>query len=349
MILHLVSDNKKFDEPYIEFINKHFDKNEHRFFTWGNYTHLNQGNNNIFCIRKLGLFSIFQNIFSSNKIIVHSLFVHWYVVLLLFVPISLRKTYWIVWGGDLYCYKNRKKKVKYLLFEILRSCFIKNIRGICTLIEEDYYLAKVWYNTKAKYIQARYVLKDIAYANLISKSPMKVCNYKNILVGNSATVENRHIEVFKLLEKFKNEKLQILCPLSYGDSEYRKKVIKEGNLIFGNRFHPITTFMESKDYIQLLSTIDVAIFNNNRQQALGNLYLLMILKKKIYVDPAMPIWKDFRTQKKIYLYNLNDIQETNFSDFLKTDPNELSKNSDIVLKMNSEKTLYTIWCNIFND
>lgn len=348
MILHLVSDNQKFDEPYIEFINKNFDKKEHIFFTWGDYSHLNHDINNVFRIRELGLFSILQSILVSKKIIVHSLFVHWFVVMLLLIPNTLRKTYWIVWGGDLYCYKNRKKKIKYILFEILRAHFIRNIRAICTLIEEDYYLARVWYNTKAKYIQARYVLKDIAYANLVSKYPVKACKYKQILVGNSATTENRHIEVFKLLEKYKNEELQILCPLSYGDSEYRKKVIKEGSLIFGNKFHPITTFMESKDYIKLLSTIDVAIFNNNRQQALGNLYLLMILKKKIYVDPLMPVWKNF-TKNKINLYNINNIQKLNYIDFLNADYEALDVNNNIVLKMNSEKTLYNIWCTIFND
>ena len=59
--------------------------------------------------------------------------------------------------------------------------------------------------------------------NLISrikKSPPKdEKQIINILIGNSATETNNHIEVLDLLSKFKNEDIKIYVPLSYGDME----------------------------------------------------------------------------------------------------------------------------------
>jgi dTDP-N-acetylfucosamine:lipid II N-acetylfucosaminyltransferase len=43
------------------------------------------------------------------------------VVIIFFLqPWLLKKSNWIIWGGDLYWYRYRKKEFKYSLYEVIR-------------------------------------------------------------------------------------------------------------------------------------------------------------------------------------------------------------------------------------
>ena len=45
--------------------------------------------------------------------------------------------------------------------------------------------------------------------------------------------------------------------------------------------------MHFKDYIDLLSSIDIAVFSHDRQQAMGNIITLLSLGKKVYLKPKI--------------------------------------------------------------
>lgn len=52
---------------------------------------------------------------------------------------------------------------------------------------------------------------------------------ENILVGNSATPTNNHIEIFRILSRLRlPESSKIVVPLSYGDVHYREKIVELG-------------------------------------------------------------------------------------------------------------------------
>lgn len=44
--------------------------------------------------------------------------------------------------------------------------------------------------------------------------------------------------------------------------------------------NPIVDFMDFNEYINFLSTIDIAIFNHKRQQGMGNIITLLGMGKK---------------------------------------------------------------------
>ena len=80
-----------------------------------------------------------------------------------------------------------------------------------------------------------------------------------------------------------------------------RKVIDAGKQIFGDKFQPLIEFMPFKDYLELLGKIDIAIFNHNRQQAMGNITTLLGLGKKVYVRSNETPWKMFnKLQIKVY-------------------------------------------------
>ena len=49
--------------------------------------------------------------------------------------------------------------------------------------------------------------------------------------------------------------------------------------------------MPFERYIELLSDIDIAVFNHNRQQGLGNTTTLLGLGKKVYLRSDTTTWK----------------------------------------------------------
>ena len=120
----------------------------------------------------------------------------------------------------------------------------------------------------------------------ISMDVIKDKNY--ILLGNSASATNNHLELFDKLESCQSE-LPILVPLSYGDAAYRTKIMEAGKRVFGDRFEPIIDFKDFESYHTLLQQCRIAIFNHYRQQALGNILSLLWLGAKVYLSEKNPI------------------------------------------------------------
>ena len=50
---------------------------------------------------------------------------------------------------------------------------------------------------------------------------------KSIIIGNSATETNCHMEIFEMLKGKDWTNVEIYCPLSYGDIEYARFTINE--------------------------------------------------------------------------------------------------------------------------
>ncbi|WP_083234102.1 TDP-N-acetylfucosamine:lipid II N-acetylfucosaminyltransferase [Candidatus Marithrix sp. Canyon 246] len=75
----------------------------------------------------------------------------------------------------------------------------------------------------------------------------------------------------------------MFVPLSYGDPKgvYIKEVISTGTKIFGDKFIPMTEFMDFDKYLNFLGSINITIFNHNRQQAMGNTITLLGFGKKV--------------------------------------------------------------------
>jgi len=120
-------------------------------------------------------------------------------------------------------------------------------------------------------------------------------NSLNILIGNSASPTNNHSSIFKLLESYKSANIKIYCPLSYGNyPEYRNNVIYEGKRIFNDKFIPITDFMIKSDYEKFLQDIDIAIFNHNRQEAMGVTISLLGMGKTIYMNSNTTSYKSLQ-------------------------------------------------------
>lgn len=336
--------NEKFTEPYIEFINKNFNSKDHLFFIIGkgigtkitlrdNVKKLSKDFKSIICL--------FKNMYKCEKIFLHGLFFPQIVLILFMQPWLLKKSNWIIWGGDLYYYKFRKKNFKSNIYEYIRRQVINKMGGAITHIKGDYDLAKKWYGLKGKYYYSfmypSNLYKEINLTDIEKKEKIY------IQVGNSADPSNNHLEVFKKLEKYKDKKIEIICPLSYGNPEYRELIIQEGIRLFGDKFNPIVEFMPFNKYLELLAKVDIAIFNHERQQAMGNITNLLGLGKKVYIKDDITTW-DFCIDHGLKVFSSN----CNFDDlFEEMDENVKKKNIDNVKAQFSDEKLKQDWIKIF--
>jgi dTDP-N-acetylfucosamine:lipid II N-acetylfucosaminyltransferase len=106
-------------------------------------------------------------------------------------------------------------------FIVLR-CF-KKVDFFSAPIPDDFKLLRSSLGSrfKAEYVQLNY--GNVPQTFLPGSEKL---TGKDILVGNSATPTNNHVEVFKLLSDLDLRGHKVIAPLSYGDERYRDAIIK---------------------------------------------------------------------------------------------------------------------------
>ena len=339
-ILHVCTLDK-FIPPFIDFVEDNFGLDDQFFWLNGDFERypVKQKMSNYKVKRTRngkikGYLKLVQLMHGSDRILLHGLFDFRIVLILFFMPWLLKKCYWVMWGGDLYCYKLGELNWKWKVKEFIRRPVIKNMGGLVTYIPGDAKLARQWYGAKGKYHECLMYPSNVVDPKIIESEQDQLEEHSvlNILVGNSADPSNNHIEVFEKLLPYKHENINIFAPLSYGDPEHVKKVIEKGNEWFGSKFTPITSFMASYEYLRFLKSIDIAIFNHKRQQAMGNTITLLGMGKTLFMRTDV---SHYALLKELKL-NLK-----NFSDF---DLNLLDKkascdNEKIIRLYFSEKKL----------
>ena len=290
---------------------------------------------------------------NSDKIIIHGLFSpHLALLLYSLNPRLLKNIYWYIWGGDLYYHIFRNKSFKSYIYEFIRRRVIKNIGNIITPVKGDYELAKEWYKTEAKYHEAFYInplingCYDNIFYNINNRRKKTNKNQITIQIGNSADPRNNHLEILDNLSRFKNNNIEIIVPLSYGNQEYAKEIIKRGKYIYNDKFKPLTDFLPREEYYAILSSVDVGLFNHDRQQALGNIFSLLYFGKKVYIKNDITTW-DFLTSKGITVYNIYDLDKLNLEELIYIEDSLKEKNRENLQKEFSIEKGIELWGKIF--
>jgi hypothetical protein len=276
----------------------------------------------------------------SKKIIIHGLWDPITIISLSLKVKFLKKSYWVIWGGDLYNnYFDRNSNFQAKFIHFFRKRVVKKIGSIISIFTKEYDLIQQWYKSEPKFAKSFSYLSNIA--TLIEPRIPSQKLPKNILLGHSAVKENKHLEYLSLIDNKIDIKLYVI--LSYGDKEYRNLVIEEGYNRFKEKFVPITHFMPLDEYNELLNEIDIAIFPAEIQIGFGNLVNLVSLGKKIYLsDTVAP--KIYFEQIGVKTYSTHDL-----TDLLNIDHESLEKNVSIIRNRHSLENLKNQWATIFND
>lgn len=260
----------------------------------------------------------------ADVIVVSGVFMNiWFFLYLALSPALLRKTVFHFWGGDFYWYREDTTtkysiipRVKKGIKQHLASYCFKNCCDLAFLIPGEY----AAFQKIFKIHRSHSVVKMPASPNRKKSSEFR--NHRThsgtrIVLGNSATETNCHSEILRLLhDQYGGEAIEVYSPLSYGSSiRYKDSVIALGDELLGEKFIPITQYMDIDAYYDFLSDCDIGIFNNNRQQGMGNIRALLALGKKVYIRSDTAMWDYFREGGYI-LFPVEEIQNQTFDDFI---------------------------------
>lgn len=334
-VLHIIQLDK-FIAPFIDFVEEHFqDFDRHLFACQGDLVKFPvRRRDNIFFKSDFNrdrwfYLQLHRKMYGADKIIIHGLWNPWVVRFLALQPWLLRKCYWVIWGGDLYAYKFALPSLYWRRLERFRRIVIRRIAHLVTYVEGDVKLARKWYGATGKYHECLMypsnLYNDIAL-------PSKELKTINIQIGNSADPTNEHFEMLDILAPYKDRDIKIFAPLSYGPIDHADKVVTAGRDIFGEKFVALTEFMSSDQYIDYLSTIDIAIFNHRRQQGMGNIISLLGMGKKVYLRKDVTSWSVFEKQG-VKLYDISCLEMDRIEDFVATENRKLIQANFSSLKL----------------
>lgn len=115
----------------------------------------------------------------------------------------------------------------------------------------------------------------------------------DVLVGNSATASNNHVEAFELLQGRVKEG-RVIAPLSYGNLGYGRQVAEVGTRLFGANFDPLTQWMPIDEYNRRIGGCGFVVMNHRRQQAVGNIGAALFKGATVYLRPENPLSAFYR-------------------------------------------------------
>ncbi len=346
---------EKFARDYINFVNHFFHKSEHLFIIYWKYDkpdlQLDWAENVYYINHQMDLFfqkrnrKLVKAILKSKQIIFHSLNETTDKISIL-LPGVCSKSYICFWGYDIYGFRNKVNGWKARFWRWYRKQFVRHAKGILTLVEGDYDVLNSFVKTKGKHLKGFYLPYDfIETLNKARKEKRK--NPLWLLVGNSASRSNQHYEILKQLSVYKDEDIKILVPLSYGDMDYAEEIVQYGCQIFGDKFVPVQDFMKAEEYWGMLSQCTAAFFNNDRQQALGNINALLYFGTKVYIRTDTAMWSELSEARKWILFDIEKVGEIAFKELLDFKEEDMEYNYKLLDEYFNPDYNKQIWERIF--
>lgn len=337
-IVHIIYLDK-FSEPYCNFVKSNFNASEHVFITYSEKNSLySRDYSDLHLTASLGAYlKAVPKLIKADKIILHGAFSNKVLLFLYLQPWLLKKMDWVIWGKDLQVLVD---SVGSPIALYVRKRVLSQAAGFITYLESDYKKAKTALKSTAKFKECIAYLSNVVSTDDVPSAVPAV--NKCLLVGNSSDPSNMHEEVFKKLEPYLANITSVVVPLAYGDNVHAKDIRQIGELAFGEKFFPLLTMQSLEEYYKTLNSIDIAYFNHNRQQAMGNIIYLLANGKTVYLRKDTSSWNFFTSIG----VEVNAISELSLEEL----PFSIRvKNSKLILSYFNKSNLKSQWAQIFNE
>ena len=310
----------------IKFINKYFNKREHCFIFPILFDQTKAKIKGISNCYNYQLEDI--PVKKVKKIIFQGLWTLPFIKFLYYHRDYLKKSYWFIWGGDLYGAAEDEKSV------YVR----KHFRGVLTSFDYDYYRSK--YGENKCY--------DVTYPHAMNYDQIDFSTLPphtgiNILINNSA--DETTLEMLDILEKFKDEDINIYTVLSYisaHQTDPRLKIMKKGYEMYGSRFHPLIEFMPEKEYANFLASIDIYISNQDRAQGNGNATFICSLGGKVFTKSDTAIYRKYNSLGIKY-FDTYTIKDLSFEEFTAYDEETRDQTVALLRERMKDQTKVKQW------
>lgn len=286
-------------------------------------------------------------VYRSKKVFLHGLFSFARITFFFLQPWLWKKCHWVVWGGDLYssvANKNLTVRIK----EYMKRKMIPKFGGIITLTvgDQEVVTRKYGYCGDFKVTSYPIPLQGYGMKEKLAKRKNTSCHPVNIVIGNSATETNHHFEALDMLDKFKDEDIHIYLPLAYGFgnyNDYGQKVYQYAVNKFGvDKVTPIFDRMSGDGYTEYMRKMHIAIYNNDRQQAMGNIAIMLAVGAKVYIRTDTNMWSHYAELNRI-MYPVESIGGLDYQDFILYRKEDYDHNFNVFFEQNDRQKVVRKW------
>lgn len=363
MILHLLIDEKFSDYVVSQFSAKSMQSDFAIVSFTREMKHFHHVNSVLYYnqTKQEDLDQLLEHIQTYNAVVFHGLFEPWQDWLLERIPSSI-KVAWSVWGGEIYSRPDSltsflspltkiiayiyhlKRKSNKSLYIIPRESF-QRIDYCLTYVNEEYEFCVNYLQTNFKHLHYTYYTLE----EMIGYLKNSRCEGNNIWLGNSATIENNHLESLLRLKRIGIGNRKIVMPLSYGIPWIRNLCLKVGYGLFGNRFTPLVEFIPREEYNAKMLDCAVMIQGHLREQAHGNIVTGLWLGMRVYLSENGIDYKHFK-QLGCKVFSIErDLKSGNPDTLLPLSDADIAYNRNILLNTYSAQSICAMNKDIVNE
>lgn len=162
-------------------------------------------------------------------------------------------------------------------------------------------------------------------------------NSNIVLVGNSKSIYNNHLDIIDLIcNSDHDSQVSFVFPFSYGPENYYTSEVRRRVKSASGRIQLLEDFLPFEAYYNLITSAKAAVFNNYRQMAMGNIFVLLEHGVKIYLNTTNIIYCWF-IDLGFHVYTIEDFAFDLMSDAdFKLAPELGLANAIIMQKLKSE-------------
>lgn len=158
----------------------------------------------------------------------------------------------------------------------LQRFVLERVDYISTVLPMEYEMLRKRTKTKALYFPFQYSSRKKT-----QHIPQMAQDADYLLVGNSATTTNNHLDILHVLEDRGISGI-IQMPLPYGDkyyAQYLRQVAESSKM----KINIISDFIEKEEYVSFLTRCKALVLGCIRQQALGNVIMMLSQGGKVFL------------------------------------------------------------------
>lgn len=204
---------------------------------------------------------------------------------------------------DLFCYmKGQIEKEHYYR---LRRMVLSRVDFFQPVIPLEYEIMK-----NQKGFQAKEFYYPRRFTSYYAETGCIKNENGGILIGNSATYTNNHLDVWTDIHKYVPSYRNIIIPVNYGVQRYADYLSKEIKSK-SHHIHFIREFMPRDEYFKLIDGCSYAVFGVIRQQALGNINYCLCKGIKVFLYRDSLVYR-FLKNSGFVVFAIEDIDEESF-------------------------------------
>lgn len=180
---------------------------------------------------------------------------------------------------------------------------LKRIDYISTILPSEYCLLKENRQIKAKYFPFQYTCFS-------KKERTELIDFDKaqwILIGNSATATNNHLDIYDLCRK-RNILNTLYVPIAYGDKSYIEELKRNSS---GLSVVYQEDFLSAEIYRARLKNCRVCVFGHLRQQALGNIIIALLQGSKVFLYKESMVYKYLKDEGYVVFSIEDDLFPSN--------------------------------------